>query len=551
MTRFTIEPPGEPTFGLVPPTFSGDGLHLAHGALGRLYLRTMSSEESRPIPGSEGAEYPFFSPDDRWLGFYAKGGIYKTLTEGGVPVRIADVPAGVSRGSSWGPADTIVTSGISFAGLTVLSAEDGSRKELTTVRGGEGEIDHRLPEWLPNGRSLLFTIATVEGPVIAVASMESGEHRHLFPGSAPQYLASGHVAYVQAGRLFVVPFDEASSEVRGAPVLVVERVFSWTWTNADAVYYSVSDSGSLAYLAGDHLPAYGRGRLVWVGRNGESTAFTEEDDSGYVYPRLSPDGLRVAVSLQSDDGRSLWLYDVERGGSTRFTFEGAQFISTWNPDGRRLTYNAIHADYGILSKAIDATDSGEALFRDDDWIWPGSWSRDAQALAFTRVSAATNGDIWILPAQTDAGPHPFVSSQFDERAPIFSPDGRFIVYVSDESGRREVYLRSYPDGAVQKLVSTDGGHEPVWSRGGRELFYRRGDELRVVDVELTPELVLGRPRTLFEGRFWPTAVGAPNYDVSLDDERFLMIERLDDWPDRIHVVLNWARELEGLVPTNP
>ena len=382
--------------------------------------------------------------------------------------------------------------------------------------------------------------------MIAVASIATGEHRHLFAGSAPQYLPSGHVAYVQAGRLFVVPFDEASSEVRGAPVLTVERLFSWKWTNADAVYYSVSDSGSLAYLAADDVPAYGLGRLVWVDRNGESAAFTEEDDSEYRFPRLSPDGLRVAVSIQSDDGRSLWLYDVERGGSTRFTFEGVQFVSTWNPNGRRLTYGNNRGGFEILSKAIDSTDAAESLFRTDEAIRLGSWSRDGQALAFTRVSGATYGDIWILPAQADAESFSFVSSQFDERAPMFSPDGGYIVYVSDESGSEEVYLRSYPDGTVQRPVSTDGGREPVWARSGREIFYRRGDELRVVDVKLTPELELGRPRTLFEGRYFSGPLGPPNYDVSPDGERFMMIERLDDWPDRIHVVLNWAHELDTI-----
>jgi serine/threonine protein kinase len=548
VTRFTIEAPDEGMFDTpFPPILSRDGLHLVYGAAHRLYLRSMSSLESQPIPGSEGATYPFFSPDSRWIGFFADGGIYTTRLDRGVPVRIADVP-GLSMGSSWGPGDTIVSSGVWFAGLTVFSAEGGSGRELTTVRRGEGEIDHRQPQWLPSGGSVLFTVGTVEGPMIAVASMQTGEHRRLFQGSAPQYFASGHLVYAQAGRLFVVPFDEASAEVRGAPVPVLEGVFSWMWSNVEVAHYSVSDSGSLVYLEGNHLSEYLRGRLVWVGRDGKATAFTEEDYRGVIYPRLSPDESRVAVSLQSDDGRSLWLYDAERGGSTRFTFEGAQFISSWNPDGRRLTYNSNRAGWGIISKRIEATNSGESLFLDDDWSWPGSWSPDGHALAFTRVSAETNADIWILPAQADAEPHPFVNSKFDEKAPVFSPDGRFVAYVSDESGHQEVYVRSYPEGAVQKLVSTDGGTEPVWAHSGKELFYRRGDELRVVDVELAPELVLGRPRTLFEGHFRSTMVGAPNYDVSLDDERFLMIEFTDDWPDRINVVVNWSRELETLEP---
>ena len=541
--RFTIAAAADRNLEHVPPTLSEDGLHLVYGSAGRLYLREMSSLESQAIPGTEGASYPFFSSDDQWLGFFANGGIYKTRLDGGVPVRIVNAP-GLPSGATWGPADTIVSTGISLTGLAVLSVEDMSIRDLTSR--GDGEITHGQPAFLPSGGSVLFTVGTVEGPMIAVASMETGEHRRLFQGSAPQYLASRHIVYSQSGRLFVVPFDEASIEVRGAPTLVLEGVFSLTWGNIEVAHYSVSDTAALVYLPGDHIPEYGYGRVVWVGRDGESTPFTEEDDKGYMYPRLSLDGLRVAISLKSNDGRSLWLHDVERGGSTRLTFQGMQYVSSWNPDGRRLTYLDDFPRYAIFSKAIDATDSGEVLLGDGSWSWPGSWSLDGAVLAFTRVSAATKGDIWILPAQTDAEPHPFVNSEFDERAPVFSPDGRYVAYVSEESGDEEVYIRSYPESAAQKLVSTDGGTQPVWAHSGRELFYRHGDEMCVVNVQLTPDLVLGRPRTLFEGRFRRTPTGAPNYDVSLDDQRFLMIERASDWPDRIHVVLNWSHELDTI-----
>ena len=555
VTRFTLQIPPEqmldwnnPLSPLQLPVISPDGRNLVYLAAGRLYLRSLSSFESKVIPDSYGAQFSFFSPDSRWVGFFANGGLYRAPLEGGAPVRIADAP-GLAKGGSWGLSGSIVTSNVSSRALSVVSVEDGTSRQLTNVRGDEGELDHRFPHVLPDGRTVLFTVATADRPMIAVASMETGEHRRLFEGSTPTYVATGHLLYANRGSLFAVPFDEAHGEPRGIPNPVLEGIASVWWGNAEVVHYSVSDSGSLVYIPGDVTSEFGQGRLVWVSRDGKSTPFTSQDDLGYIYPRLAPDGSRVAVSLGTDTGRSVWLYDVARGTSMRFTFDGMQYISCWTPDGLRLIYHSlVGPDEGIFGKAIGATDADEPLLIADDWVWPGAWSPDGNVLAFTQVSALTNGDIWILPDDTDSEPQPFLNSKFDERAPVFSPDGRFMAYVSNESGRREVYLRSYPSGAGQTLVSTDGGTEPLWARSGRELFYRSGDEMRVVDVVLAPELVLSRPRTLFEGRFASTAVGAPNYDVSLDDERFLMVERMEEWPTQVNVVLNWSDELEKLVP---
>ena len=283
------------------------------------------------------------------------------------------------------------------------------------------------------------------------------------------------------------------------------------------------------------------------------TPLTGEDDGGLVYPRLSPDDSRFAISKQSAKGRSLWVYDVARGGSMRLPREGMQYASTWNPDGRQLAYWDNYPEAGIYQTAVGVTDATHALVKDPTWAFVGSWAPDGSALAFTRVSAATKGDIWVadVPSTTEA--RSFVSSKFDERAPAFSPDGRFIAYVSDqsESGRNAVYVREFPAGAKEWLVSIGGGSEPVWSRDGRELFYRQGDELKAVAARLIgDELEFGAPRTLFRGPFRPSPVGPPNYDVSRDGKRFLMIEQLEAAPTELRVVVNWAEELERLVPTD-
>ena len=417
------------------------------------------------------------------------------------------------------------------------------------VRREEGELSHGQPHVLPGGRSVLFSVATVEGSRIAVASMETGAHYHLFDGSAPRYVATGHLVYGHEGTLFAVPFDEDTSKPGGVPVPVLEGVLSVAWGNHDVVHYSVSDSGSLVYLSGGKLPQFGRGRLVWVDRHGESTPLTDEDDGDFIYPRLSPDGSRFAISKQSVDGRSLWIYDVARGGSMRLALEGIQYVSSWSPDGRGLAYWSNYPEPGLYLAAVGATDSAQPLFIDPLWAFPGSWAPDGSGLAFTLVDPATKGDIWIA-AGSSSEARPFVSSNFVERAPAFSPDGRFLAYVSNESGRDEVYVRDYPEGAELWLVSTGGGREPLWSRDGRELFYRRGDELLVAEVRLADRLVLGTPRTVFKGRFRPSVVGPPNYDVSLDGERFLMVEQGDELPTRMNIVVNWIEDLKRLAPTD-
>ena len=260
----------------------------------------------------------------------------------------------------------------------------------------------------------------------------------------------------------------------------------------------------------------------------------------------------MAVSIQTEDGRSLWLHDVDRGASMRFTFDGTHYISCWTPDGHRLTFHSDHAGQGIFWKPIEGSGPQEELSVREQFQWPGTWSPDGTVLAYTEVSPLTSGDIWILPGDGEAESFPFINSTFDERAPAFSPDGRFVAYISDESGQYEVYVQSYPTPDTKQLVSTDGGTEPVWSPDGGELFYRRGNDLRVVAVELDgPTLTLGRPTTLLEAVFRRTYLGVPTYDVAENGQRFIIVEQGDDsTPTEITVVLNWFEELKHLVPTS-
>ncbi|MEE9569669.1 MAG: protein kinase, partial [Candidatus Binatia bacterium] len=552
VTRFVIDYPPRQTLGQVP-VFSPDGRYLAFAGYDRLYLQRLDDFEAKLVPGTEGAISwfseavlsPFFSPNSEMIGFIARGSLHKVLVTGGAPVVVCGVPP-IVAGASWGPDNTIVI-GQPAASLMRVSAEGGTLEEFTRLQSEKGERSHRTPHILPDGRNVLFTIEGVGGPFIGVASLETGEYRRLIEGSSPRYLPTGHLVYLQLGGLMAVPFDLGTLELGGTPVPVVDGVLSRMWGGVPVSYYTISNTGSLAYLPGRQVPFIWSSKLVWVDREGLSTPLTEGENA-YLYPRISPDGKQLAVSLQTDEGRNIWLYDLEGGRSRRLTFEGTMhFVSTWTPDGQRLTYHSSFAGQGLFWIDVRGNSPLEKLSVNEFVPWPGSWSPDGTVLAYTEANPVTNGDIWILPRE-GGDPVPFAQTAYDERHAAFSPDGRFIAYISDESGQAEVYVQPYPGPSGKEVASINGGSEPVWSPDGRELFYRLGDKILVVDVELEPELALGQPRVLFQGSFSPTLVGSPNYDVSPDGTRFIMIKRTDNPPTHINVVLNWFEELKQIVP---
>ena len=480
----------------------------------------------------------FFSPDSQWIGFFVRGTLRKLLVAGGAPVTVAAAP-GIFLGADWGKDDTIVYAGMAASGNSSLwrvSAEGGTAAEIRQ----ESFERVLLPHVLPDGRTVLFTLESANDPPrIAALSLDSGERRILLEGSNARYLPTGHLVYARTASLMAVPFEPNRVELLGSPVPVLENIRSPLWGGTPIPQYSISNTGSLLYAPGRQV-IKNTSRLVRVDRTGEAIAITKEA-SGYAYPRMSPDGERVAVSIQTKDGRSIWLVDIARDAATRFTFEKTQFTLAWTPTGDRLSYQS---SQGIFWKPVDGSANEEPLV--EDAFWPSSWSPDGKMLAYTKTEFG--GDIWVLPREPDAEPIPVARSEFNEVGAVFSRDGHFIAYVSDESGRNEVYVQPYPGPGEKKLVSTDGGVEPVWSRDGRELFYRNGDKLLAV----TMGAELGQPEVLFEKAFHPTLspmVGAANYDVSADGAGFIMLAFDEERaPAAINVVLNWFDELEQLVP---
>lgn len=549
VTRFTISlPAGQRLVGLDTPAIalSPDGTRLAYIAaqgsgLPQLYLRAMASPDARPIPGTEGATDPFFSPDGQWLGFFTGGKLKKVSVSGGASMTLGDASA--PQGASWGSQGIIAFGSEGPAVLMQVSDAGGTPKALTHL--DKGETDHDWPEFLPGDKTMLFAASGDDraNGQIAIQSLATGARRNLIQGAThPHYASSGQLVYAQGGSLMAVPFDLQRLALTGAAVPVVEGVLQST--SSGGAQYSFSATGSLAYVAGAVQATTG-GRLVWVSRNGIEQPLPAPLRE-YAIPRLSPEGRRLAVLIEDQ----VWLYDLSRETLSRFTFEGAENRApVWTPDGKRIAFRSTkEGPSNIFWQLADGSGGLERLTTSEHDQISTSWSPDGQALAFVQLSPNKPAEIWVV-RMGDRKAQPFVQTRFNEGAPRFSPDGRWLAYDSDESGRYEVYVQPYPGPGGKWQISTEGGMEPVWNPNGRELFYRSGDKMMAVDIVNQPGFAAGRPRKLFEGRYGENPLN-PNYDVSRDGQRFLMTRESeqDSSATQINVVLNWFEELKQKVP---
>jgi len=555
VSRFVFSlPPGQRFADLTRPSLavSPDGKQMVYvagaGGAYQIYARSMDSFDAKAIPGTEGGTQPFFSPDSQWIGYFAGGKLKKVRVTGGASVTLCD--ALDPRGGAWGPDNTIVFSPSSSGVLFAVPAEGGVPTPLTSLDSKKGEGTHRWPEFMPGGEAVLFNASvynaqTATAPLVLYL-LKTGERRDLIQaGMRPQYALSGHLLFSQGGTLMAAPFDSGQLHVTGAAVPVIEGVLQASSTGA--TQYSFSDNGALVYIPGRSL-AVERGKLVWVDRKGTEQPIAAPERS-FVRPRVSPDGRRLAVAI-ADAGFQIWIYDLDRETLTRLTFEGGINLDpVWTPDGKRIAFES-GGPGNLFWQAADGSGKAERLTTNEYGQLPVSWSPDGQVLAFVELSPSTGRDIWTLRLD-DRKPQAFLQTPFSEGAPAFSPDGRWLAYGSDESGRPEIYVQPYPGPGGKWQISTDGGTEPAWNPNGRELFYRQGTKMMGVDVTTQPSFSVGKPRTLFEGQFAPSATPSDrNYDVSSDGQRFLMVKTLEqEQPiSQINIVLNWFEELKQKVP---
>ena len=499
----------------------------SRGNTTQLLLRRLDAATSTPLPGTVAAISPFFSPNGEWIAFFADGKLKKVPVRGGSVVTIADAADGL--GGSWNDDDTIVFAASTGSALQRVSATGGSVSRASTLDVSRGEFSHRWPEFLPDGDTVLFTIGTVgewDAAEIAAQSLTTGRRISILKGGTnPRYLASGHVAYAHDGAIWAAPFDANRLTLSGSPARVLEGVA----TSADgAAQFAVSPSGTTVYHP--DVPRSARRLVIADGRTQTPLAAPPH---AYVTVRVSPDGRRVLLGV-SDEAEHVWSYDLTAGTLTQLTFEAANRLPIWSPDGQRATFSSNrNGALNLFTAPASADGPAERLTTADALQLAGSWSPDGEVLAFMEQSPTTGRDVWLM--RRNGERTAFANTTADESAPRFSPDGRWIAYVSTESGPPHVYVRAANGSTAARKLSVAGGSEPVWRPDGAAVYFRSEGKLFVTPVNG------GATRVAFEGAFEPGTFDAAGYDV-VDGSRFVMIisASASSEPSELRIVLNWA-----------
>jgi serine/threonine-protein kinase len=535
------------------------------GGQTRLYLRRLDELDARAIPATDGANTPLFSPDGRWLAFYADGSIKKMSLAGGVPLTITESPAVSS--ASWVGNSIVFATTLASSGLWLVSADGGEPVQVTTLK--EGDAQHGYPQILPGGTHVLFSVLRPTGWQLAVLALADRQWRLIgngrVIGEGARLLPTGHVVSARSGGLIATPFNPSSHELAAASIPLLERIET---SRFGGVYFAVAaDTGSLVYLPASSGAA--SRRLLRVDRDGRATPLLDAHIA-FEHPAMSPDGKQVAVTVASETGSDIWLIDLERRTRVRFTTGNTSAFPVWAPNGSRLAYQSTApGPWNLYWRPLDRSGEGQPLLAgsgSQPGVWakagmsllpgtlptlsganpqfPTSWTPDGSVLAFHERKPNGERDIWIVGPDGDATP--FLLTEFDERSPKFSPDGKWLTYVSNESGRDEVYVQPFPGPGPKWLVSTDGGVDPLWSKDGRELFYRQDDQMMVVSITSSAATFSAvRSRRLFDARFDAEDNG-PNYDVSRDGTWFVMPRsELARAPDELHLVFNWFSEIRS------
>jgi Tol biopolymer transport system component len=538
-----------PTADPVSLAISPDGQKIVFVATeegrSRLSLRSLDAVSARPLTGTEGASWPFWSPDGRSVGFFADGKLKRIDVDGGQLQNLTDAPAG--RGASWNRDGTIIFTPDQGTGpIFRIPAAGGEVSPLTRTESPK-QNSHRFPQFLPDGRHFLYYVLGIpEFRGIYIGDLQGSETRRLLDAdSAAVYAAPGRLLFVRQGTLFAQDFDAARLELRGNASPMAERIALDTGAQGSAAV-SASTAGPFVYRTGS---GSGLRQFVWMDRSGKDIG-KASDLLSAISIDLSPDGRRVALFQQVNQNFDVWLLELGRGLLSRFTFDpGVERFPIWSPDGSRIVFDSDRkGPFDLYQKPAIGAGTEELLLATAQEKIPTDWSPDGRLLLYRSVDPKTGYDIWALPLDGDGKPVPVVQTNFDERDAQFSPDGKWIAYHSNESGRFEIYIQPFPGPGSKLQVSTNGGAQVRWGPHGKELFYIALDaRLMAVPIRLAsnPQSAEpGSPTPLFATRVGGALQGTfrQQYDVSSDGPRFLMNTITEEAASPITVVLNWNPE---------
>ena len=540
----------------------GSTVALAVTAKGQsqLYVRPFKEFDPRPLAGTTDASSPFFSPDGKWIGFFAEGKLRKVPTDGGPVITLAEAPD--NRGGTWTADDVIVYSPEPTTALQRIPASGGAPQPASTLDEQKHERTHRWPSLLPDGKTVLVTVGSIEHPddyddaTIDAIRLDTGARTTVVKGGRTAvHVSTGHVLFLRGKILYAIPFDAARLQTTGAPVPVVDGVAGDTTTGAGD--YAVSSTGALVYVPGD--PTGGQHVLAWVDLKGAATPI-DAPAALYCDPKVSPDGKRIAVSLiESASARNVSVVDPARGTTSKLTFGGMNRTPLWSRDGKSLYYVSYQTGgnlSALMRVASDGSGTPQKISEVPGQLYLEEAMPDGRALLGSVSGAASLstgrarlvvGGKAVIESLSVAGGEPTVvaSGPQDQFNAAVSPDGRWLAYVSMETGRQEVFAQLMSGGG-RSAISTTGGTEPRWAPDGRAIYYTNGDQMIAVPIEPGPALLPGRPRTLFTGVVNVSIDSAETYHIAPTGDRFLMMRSVDPHggSQEIRAILNWFSELK-------
>ena len=531
---------------------SPNGKHIAFsaGSEGKLWVQDLDQRQLRAIDGTEGADDPFWSPDSDFIGFAAGGELKKVSVQGGLAIRVCELPDRLFLGGTWSPdAEVIVFgSGPPFV-LYEVPGRGGTPNLLISPEESEGSPGGPTgviawPHFLPSeagARVLVFAFGSPTEATMMVQNLETGQRELLGPGAVPFYSPSGHLVYQsrpQTYDLWALPFSLDTLRATGEAFPISENSRGPT----------VAADGTLVYLDSS---GSGQQQLVWLDRRGEKTGEIGQAQEAIGSPALSPDERLVAVTATEDSNQDVWVYDIARGVRTRLSSAlEIDHRPVWSPAGEEVAFTHDRAgNFDIFLRQADGSGEEKVLAATPLHETLSDWSRDGTYLLYHLDDPETGADLWYLERNENGRgwePHLFLQTPFSERVPRFSPDGRYVAYVSEESGQMEVYVQPFPEGGRKVTVSSNGGTKVRWSRDGKELFYVEGQTLVAVSVSSGSIFSVGSATRLFEHPGLGPGTNYAPYDVSADGQRFILAEPVGaggEAPEpSIRVVLNWYEE---------
>ena len=546
VARFTIELPDgiefRDTLALSP-----DGktvVYSASDASGRrLYKRSIDMLESTPIRGSDGGSAPFFSPDGASVGFSAGSAIKWLPLEGGVAAAIAERAGNAGGAATWLPDGTIVFPA-EGRGLLAVPASGGAVRLLTSIDRERGELEHLWPIPVPGGRAVSFTVhyGARDTQRVHAVSLDSGARTMLVEGNGARFLPSGHIVFQRLGSLWAARFDPARLAVTSPPAAVLDHVgIADDWSPI----VSAAESGSLAYATGGqpYLPR----TFVRVDSGGREQQ-VDVPMRSWFWPQVSPNGKQLGFHDMNPVNMDVWLYDLEKAALIRMTFDPRQDgYPVWSPDGKQIAFWSRQDGEApnLYVRSADLTGSNRRLTTSPNYQLPFSWAAGGTLLVFQENTSELGTNIGVVALDGTKKPTMLIATPADEGFPALSPDGRWIAYQSNLSGRHEVYVQPFPDLDGRWQVSTQGGTAPLWHPNGSELFYRLDRAVMGVAVDAAGTFKYGSARKLFEGSYVADDGFGRNYTMG-PDGRFLMMKEDPAPPPQMVVIVNWAEELRRL-----